>query len=179
MIRLFLLLLALAPAAATAQQVSSPSASKMIHLYNTGAAVASGADTTEDTIVTYTMPANTLVNVGDTLTINVFGSTNTTGTSDNKTVRIRFGGSIISSYNVTATTGNRFELEAMVVKTGSNTQAYGSGTSSAANNPLNGTLAITDTANIAITVTGQNATNSNSAITMQITDITLALAPGT
>lgn len=61
------------------------------------------ADTNEDTLYTYTLPANTLKTPGQTLHIHCWGATKNNG--DNKTMNLYFGASEIST--PTAATNNK------------------------------------------------------------------------
>ena len=133
-------------------------------LYVTGVVAGNAADTTEDIMQTYTVPALTLANVGDILEIVAGGAFG--GTTDAKTARLRIGG--IAGSIVCAPTGNsasqtRWAITAWVVKTGASTQSFtglGAISAAATGGSLNGTATLTDTATIQIVVTGQNATNS-------------------
>lgn len=134
---------------------------KITRLNLTTTSVGNGADTTEDTLQSFTIPANTLVNVGDTLRIiagGVFAAS-----TDNKTVRVKLGGTAISSPTGITAGSIRWGVEAWVVKTGSNTQSYLStgATVSGTQGTDTFTLSLTDTSTIALTITGQNSTNSS------------------
>lgn len=147
---------------ALAQQVS-PGPAPVQPLYATGASVGNTADTTEDILQTYTLPAGQLAITGDRLHI-VAGGT-LAGTTDSKNIRVRIGGlsgTAIASRTLNATNNTTWTIDAWVVKTGSNTQTYtasfnGNGASATA---LNGTAAVTDTSTIQIVVTGQDSTAS-------------------
>jgi hypothetical protein len=67
-----------------------PPAAKTIRLFTSLSVIGNGADLTEDTLVTYSVPANTFVNVGDELRVVATGGF--TGSTDVKTARIRIGG---------------------------------------------------------------------------------------
>lgn len=118
-----------------------------------------GADTTEDTLKTYTLPANALDAVNRMVYIYAWGSyANTPGT---KAAKLYFG-----SNNVAAATGQNtsWALEMVIGKSAANQQqisgqpivgtAHGGVTNTA--NASN-----TDTAGIVIKVTGQNSTSAN------------------
>lgn len=116
-----------------------------------------GADTTEDTLQTFTLPANALDAVGRGVRIAAWGTTGADG--NNKTVRLYFGVAIYNSTAVTTNNGSWY-LWAEVRKTGSNTQTSvvtGVFTNSIPITAVN-TPNQTDTAGIVIKVTGQNGT---------------------
>ncbi|MBV9984493.1 hypothetical protein [Bradyrhizobium sp.] len=115
-----------------------------------------GADTTEDILQTFSLPANTLDAVGRRIRITAYGTFGADANS--KTVRVYFG---TVAYNSGALTGNGvgWAITLDVWKTGSNTQGYGtSGLYYGASivSAGAGTLSQTDTAAITIKVTGQN-----------------------
>jgi hypothetical protein len=118
-----------------------------------------GADTTEDTLATFTLPANALDQAKRGVYIYAWGSyANTPGT---KAAKLYFG-----STSLAAATGQNlgWALEFAVLKSAANTQqisgqnivgtVHGGVTNTA--NASN-----TDTAGIVIKVTGQNSTSSN------------------
>lgn len=126
-----------------------------------------GADLTEDTLgasgatpFTFTIPANTLLNVGDTITIRIGGTF--IGSTDNKTAKVRFG-SIAFSTSTTTATITKWAAQIFVTKTGPSTQSYmaiWNLPSAAAAGTTTGITAQTDTAGIVVNATGQNITNS-------------------
>jgi len=168
---------------ALAQQVIAPSSGSVISLYANGTSVGNGADTTEDTLMTYTLPANTLANVGDAIHIIAGGTF--AGTTDNKTARVRFGGiaGVAIGAPNGATTGQlTWYIDGWIVKTGSNTQSFISGGQTTTNNngSLTGTASKTDTATNDIVVTGRNVTASSaSSITCQTLLVQYVKASGT
>lgn len=129
-------------------------------LYVTAVSVGNGADTTEDTVQSYTLPANTLANVGDQLHIVVGGVP--VNSADTKLFKLKFGGTNIIATNFVVSTATRIFLEMFVTKTGASTQAATGFSIGAANNVVQYRAApnITDTAAIAILVTGQNTSTS-------------------
>lgn len=150
--------------AAGAQSVSSgPALGVETALYATGAIVGNGADTTFDTLQTYTAPANTLLNIGDA--IHVVASGTFASSTDTKNIKIVLnpagaGPTIASLVGNAASTVN-WALDVWIVKTGSNAQsvhvqgtvigtANAAGTSSV-------TSAVADGSSITIAVQGQNA----------------------
>jgi hypothetical protein len=133
-------------------------------LFFTGTSVGNGADLTEDTLQTYTLPTGMLANAGDTIKITAGGAFG--ATTDSKTAAVHFGGigSAILSGPVGVTAAQaRWATEVSVTKTGASTQSYaavGLTLNSTAGGPNSGTLTATDTGTIQILVTGKNVTNS-------------------
>lgn len=149
-------------------------------LYTTGTSVGNGADTTEDTLQTYTLPAGVLVNIGDTLHI-VAGGVYISST-DTKTARIRWGSTVILANPIGLAAGvTTWFADMWVVKTGVNAQSYISSAvelNAAVNGVRNGVATETDTAGIIIKVSGQNGTNSVlNSITCQMYTVLFIPAP--
>jgi hypothetical protein len=124
------------------------------------ASVGNGADTTEDTLQTFVIPANTLKNVGDLLQIRAGGQMG--ATTDTKIARIKINGNLMMQVSGATAGGNVWTLETTLQKTANNVQAStgvglvpGAAISGTSNAPT-----ITDTAPMTLTVTGQNTTNS-------------------
>jgi hypothetical protein len=124
------------------------------------AAVGNGADTTEDTLQTFSVPANTLRNVGDRIRI-VAGGTMAAST-DSRIARIRLGALIYAQVTATIASTTTWRLECDVVKTANNAQMRtGVGLATSAGvTTINGADTLTDTGALSLTVTGQNTTNS-------------------
>lgn len=124
-----------------------------------------GADLTEDVIApcAYTIPAGQLANIGDTLHIRVGG--NMGATTDVKTARVKLNNLGVGATVIASTApGTSWREDGYLAKTGSNTQTISwysfAGNSTTAAFATVTALAITDAAPIALSVTGQNATNS-------------------
>ena len=122
--------------------------------------VGNGADLTEDTLQTFTIPAATLRNVGDILRVKAGGTMG--GTTDVKAARVRIAGALMAQATGSVAGGTTWAIDVDVQKTGSNAQivsgwglvqSVSSGTASIA-------TSLTDTGTLALTVTGQNTTNS-------------------
>lgn len=143
-----------------AQGNDSRFAAGLHRLFITGTSVGNGADLTEDTLQSFTIPANTLANVGDVIHIYAAGTFG--GTTDNKSVRIKFGGNNIDLPSTSTASVTKWWAEVIVMKTGTNTQTYMSTAGSSASIPgtTTGTLTLTDSSTIALLVTGMNSTNS-------------------
>jgi hypothetical protein len=79
-----------------------------------------GADTTEDTLQTYSLPTNSLDNVSRCVRITTWGIL--AANADNKTIKLYFGGSVISSGTLTSS-GVNWRSTLTVCKTGASTQS--------------------------------------------------------
>jgi hypothetical protein len=153
----------LLPLAASAQTISPPPSGYQRLFANTTSS-GNGADLTEDTLTncsTYTLPAGQLANVNDTVHILASGAMG--GTTDNKTARMKVGGTLLQGATGTTASGVAWQTDTWLIKRGSNQQTVSSqglvsNTAIAIIN--NGAVAITDTSAQAITVTGQNTTSS-------------------
>ena len=129
-------------------------------LYTSGTVAGNGADTTEDTLYTFTLAAGQLAVVGDIIRIKVGGGL--AATTDNKTLRVKLGGQIVGSLAATGAAQTAWYCEASIIKTGTNTQSYISSFILTAGNanPRSGTLTLTDTGTLVVAVTGQNNTTA-------------------
>lgn len=135
-------------------------------IYISTTSTGNGADTTEDTLATFSLPANTLLNTGEALRIRAFGTCAANG--DNKTMKLYFGASVVAT--PTAATNNKnWELELIVVKSGANTQAVlGRGlVDTTPVTPYFNAGADTDTAAITIKCTGQAGTGNANDIVLK------------
>jgi hypothetical protein len=124
------------------------------------ASVGTGADTTEDVLQTYTLPANTLSVAGQSLRITCPYSTG--ATANNKTVKLYFGGSSVST-GVIAANAQQGYLQLIVMRTAAATQGvFASGVGGTGSvSPIAVTYtAGTDalTAGVVIKCTGTNGT---------------------
>lgn len=122
-----------------------------------------GNDTTEDVLYTFSLPANSLSFVGQTLEI--FASGTLANNAHNKTVKIYFGTQVYSLGTV-ATANVAWTAKLRVVRTAANVQLiYGEGMIGAT--PIAPSLltgAETETSIITIKVTGQTGTAAASDI---------------
>jgi hypothetical protein len=123
------------------------------------AGVGNGADSTEDTLFTHALPANTLDVVGRCITLLAWGSV--PATSATKTARVYFGAISASAGYTTTQTGN-WQIYMMIWKQANNVQlalsevdAIGATTARQVTPVTNG--AETDTAAITVKVTGQSS----------------------
>ena len=122
-----------------------------------------GADTTEDTLQTFSFPANTFDAIGRCIKIEAWGSF--AANSDTKTVRVYFGVAFYNSTGLTSS-GSSWYIWARVCKTGSNTQTSIATGIFANTLPVTniGSPGQTDTSAITIKVTGQAGTGNASDI---------------
>jgi hypothetical protein len=126
-----------------------------------------GADTTEDTLYTYSIPANTLATNGQSLRITCFG--NVTNDANAKTVKLYFGATSYS-VSVTTSTANAWRAEFLVVRSGASaTQIYQSAVQGATPIASAFTADATDALNAAVVTkcTGTNAAAVANDITGQ------------
>lgn len=133
-------------------------------LYQTTTLVGNGADTTVDVLQTYTVPANTLLNVGDRLIVRAAGSF--IGSTDSKTVSVTWGGGgAILNIAVSLLSSNSWKLLGEIIKTASSAQTVAF--SGEANPSVvavgNQAVTRTDTAPIVINIQGQNATTATAS----------------
>lgn len=148
-------------------------------LYASTAVVGNGADATEDTLQTYSMPANTLSSNGDR--VRITGYCLTANNSNLKTMKIYFGASNnLSAIEQTGTgIGNHaFLYDIMVMKTGSSTQIMDgiesdstiNAASASTTTHFNSTGSQTDSSPIVIKLTGQSgASAANDIVCDQMT----------
>jgi len=89
--------------------------------------IATGADLTEDTLMTYSIPGNTLRNAGDSIEFDALFSVLGTGTVATKTIRIYFGGSVIMQFGNAALDGGSLIFKGRIIRTtGASSIAYSS-----------------------------------------------------
>lgn len=130
------------------------------------AAVATGTGTAEQTLQTYSLPANTLNIAGQYLTVRCWGAT--AANTNNKTAKLYFGASVISTPTM-ATSAETWSLEYIVMRRTATTQAFvGNGAISTGPVPLAPVVtdgAETLTAAVVIKCTGTDGTSSAADIT--------------
>jgi hypothetical protein len=126
------------------------------------AGVGNAADTTDDVLFTYTLPANALDQAGRALTITACGKFAANG--NNKTVKLWFGATTVISTGVVTDNATGWQLQAEVTKFGaanSNTQiAQGQQIHGTTHGGVNVPVTPTETENgpIVIKVTGASGT---------------------
>ncbi len=130
------------------------------------AAVATGTGTAEQTLQTYTMPANQLASAGQAVRVRCWGTTGANG--NNKTRKLYFGASVITTATEAANAQN-WVLELVIMRTGAATQSVsGTGLAGTAGvTPLSYVNQGTDNlaASVVIKCTGTDGTSSASDIT--------------
>lgn len=130
------------------------------------AAVSTGTGTSEQTLQTYTLPANTLTAAGQSLRIKCWGTTG--ATANNKTRKLYFGASVITTATEAANAQN-WTMTLFVMRTGSATQAVeGSGLAGTGGvTPISYVNQGTDDFTTALTIkcTGTDGTSAASDIT--------------
>lgn len=120
--------------------------------------------TGEDDLITYSLPSYSLYKTNSAVKIKAWGTT--ANNANAKTLKAYFGTQLILTYSLTTSQAGLWEVNAIVGKTGSNTQEYHSKLEEAPNDQVhqeNGTGAVSDTAAITIKCTGE-ATSSNDIV---------------
>jgi hypothetical protein len=164
-----LLLLALLPLAAVASAQPLPSGGGLgassgvatLFTYGNNTGVGNGADTTEDTLLTYNIPAGTLKANGDRLRIFVNGFF--AASTDAKSARLRLNGSGLAQTVSGSTASTTTWTIYMEVQRSGSSQQQEAAYSLVNNGPIvvnSGPGTMTDTAAIVLTVTGQNTTTA-------------------
>jgi hypothetical protein len=147
-------------------------------LYVTAVSVGNGADITEDTLQSFTIPAGLMANVGDIIHVVARGAP--LNSADVKVVRLKLGGTNISALTLTPSSTQPWLLEAWITKTAANTQSTQVLQTVATNNTTVARFpsGITDTASMALLLTGQNSTNPVAgSITCDFFDVEYCRAP--
>lgn len=134
-------------------------------LFGNTATAATAIGTTEQTLATYSLPANALNSVGRRLKIH--GQFSTAANTNTKTFRLYFGAQVISNTTAISAAGSLLELQ--VIKSGANTQIVtGWGQSGTVlTTPFSAAGANTDTAAIVIKATCQDTTSAASDCVLQ------------
>lgn len=125
------------------------------------AGVGNAADATDDTLFTYSLPANTLNVTGKGIKIKAWGVRAAGG--GNGTIKLKFGSTTLCTTAATATAADNWYLEAVVLRSGSNTQlAIGRTQLAAVLTTLKTAPGETETGAITILCTGADAgSNAN------------------
>ena len=119
--------------------------------------VGNAADTTDDVLFTYSLPASSLNAAGRTIRVSCFGGTAANG--NNKTVKLWFGSEVVSSGVVTSNNKN-WSASLLIGRTGTSTQMV-NGNMLVDTTPITGYVAAgaeTETAAITIKCTGASGT---------------------
>ena len=122
------------------------------------AGVGNGADTTEDTLFSVTVPPNTLDIIGRELNIAAFGTI--TASSATKDARIYWGSQVLVDFTGTTTQTGAWSVLATIIKTGSGAQTMLVQNESTITGALVRTITVTngtqaDNAGVLVKVTGQ------------------------
>lgn len=129
-------------------------------MYSTVATAATAAGTAEQTLATFPLPANALDQAGRRLRVRAAFHCATNG--NNKTMKLYFGASVISTGVLTTSNKNGY-LTLDVVKSGASTQiVWGTGLVDVTpiTSYVNASGTDTDTAAVTIKFTGQDGTDS-------------------
>lgn len=122
------------------------------------AGIGNGADTTEDTLFTGSLPPNSMDVVGREMSIQAWG--NISATSATKTARVYWGSTVLATIQATTTQTGVWIVNATIIKTGANAQTACVAIDTSISGSLVRTASIlspneTDTAAIVMKVTGQ------------------------
>jgi hypothetical protein len=132
----------------------------VLYTYGNNTGVGNGADSTEDTLLTFNIPAGTLKGVGDRLKI--FASGTCPATTDNKVARVRLNNTgALQGVACVAVGNTSWFIYMEVQKNAAGASQQQSSYSMAAAGSMattNAALTLVDTSPIALTVTGQNST---------------------
>lgn len=141
-------------------------------LYVDTTAVATGADTNETTLMSYTLPANTLTASGEGLRILAWGITAANG--NNKTIKAYFGAGLSSNRGVLALNNGAWCIDCTIVRTSEDNQdsiansTFGvAGADVSASEVRFSAITETESAGILIKITGENGTESADDISCQ------------
>ena len=127
-------------------------------LYVNTTSSGSPADTNENVLWTWNLPANTLSANGRVLRIRAFGTYNTNGNT--KTPRLYFGTTVVSTF-ATVQNGGGWQAEATVIRTAAGAQlAHGVYNGNGYLTSLGSTPAADTTGAITIKVSGQSGTGT-------------------
>jgi hypothetical protein len=137
------------------------------------AGIGNGADTTEDTLFTVSIPAGTLDLVGRQILIEAYG--NMTATSATKDARIYFGStSLTTAFHGTTNQTGIWSINALITKTGPNAQSSFIAVDYTIGSPSNPRVSVilpmteVDTAPIIIKVTGQSTVGTANTVTCNV-----------
>jgi len=142
--------------------ISSDPPAEGIGKANLNTTAVGNAGSGEDNLITYSLPANALYKTASAVRIKAWGTTDNNANA--KTLKLYFGTTVVLTYSLTANQAGLWEIEAIVGKTGSNTQDYHSRLLEVPNDQVDieqGTAAETDTAAITIKCTGEATANGD------------------
>jgi hypothetical protein len=156
-------------------QLGGSSSSSTIATLNVNTTDVSNSGTSETDLMSYTLPAGKLVNVGDRLVIEADFST--ASNANNKTLIFYFGGYTHTQSPSTIASGTTIRMRFTVIKTGTGTQKITREfLTSFSTSPGTATASVSDTGTIVIKFTGTSGTAS-SDITQTAMIITYYPAP--
>ena len=146
------------PNVGTTGRVNGNGLRQMGLIFTLAASTSTGANTTETSLGTFSLPANSLDAIGRRLHVHATFLANTT--ANNKTYKLYFGSELISS-GVLASNGTTANADLWVLKTGASAQIV-SGAMTVGTTVITGVSLVgaeTDTAGITIKATGQNGSS--------------------
>ena len=120
--------------------------------------VGTGADTTEDTLMSYSLPGGTLAAAGQGLRVTAWGTG--VNTSDLTTVRGYFGAALVVSKQLAASTTNVWMVTFNIHRITNTTQTSSGAFLGAGNTILNPAPTETLSSSVLLKVTGQRASTS-------------------
>ena len=128
--------------------------------YQDATGTGNGADTTEDTLKSFTVPAATLLSAGDRLHVTAGGTL--AASTDTKIIRLKLGSSgSVCGVQSTTVGQTSWAMICDIIKTDVNKQTISGLTQNTnASAGTNNTLTQTDTGTLALVITGQNSTSS-------------------
>lgn len=134
---------------------ANPSWSKRHSKLNVDLTQVGNVDVGEDNLITYSLPANTLLVNGDGVRITAWGAI--TSSANAKTIKLYFGTAMILSKIMDTSVASDWKIEAVVLRRTSNVQESSASMVSAAGLKIqnDGSLTQTDTAAITIKCTGE------------------------
>jgi hypothetical protein len=106
--------------ALAAAVTSSALAVSRLSTQTSAVGIGNGADNTEDTLMSYSVPANTLPNANQTLRITAYGFG--VNTADATTLRMYFGAQLLITKVLPTTSNNKWKLVAEVARIGPTSQ---------------------------------------------------------
>ena len=92
----------------------------LVGVLNLDSTAVASATAGPNDLITYSLPANSLISAGKGLRIYAWGTT--TNNADAKTLTLNFGSQEISTQAMTVNEANTWEMEAIVARTGASTQ---------------------------------------------------------
>lgn len=113
----------------------------------------------EDDLMTYSLPANSLSINGQGMRITAWGTK--ANNANAKTLKVHFGSQVTLTTSLAAAAAGNWKAEALVLRTGVNTQDWMTDLTGADEDQENGTAAQTETAAIIIKCTGEGVADND------------------